>query len=160
MSKASMTSKLPPPSRPSQRIAVITLLALSLVICSPHASLARHSSVGGAASFDFDHGNAGVEVIIPRVIPAILSVSPTAGDATLVLRVTTLITNAWFDAIAPYHPTAVGVYSRLSRRPASESATNANMNVAMLYAWFCCNNRLLVIISPSRSCKTYNKVSS
>jgi hypothetical protein len=29
--------------------------------------------------------------------------------ATLVLRVTTVLTHAWFDAIAPYHPSAVGV---------------------------------------------------
>ena len=45
-------------------------------------------------------------------------VSPSGGDATLVLRLTTLITNAWFDATAPYHPTAVGVYTRLGRQDA------------------------------------------
>jgi len=96
-----------------------------------------------AATFDFDSGNAGVEVIIPRVIPAILSVSPTASDATLVLRITTLITNAWFDAIAPYDSKAVGVYSRLGRRPASEGQTNRNMNIAMLYASYRVVNSLL-----------------
>jgi hypothetical protein len=96
-----------------------------------------------AATFDFDQGNAGVEVIIPRVIPAILSVSPTASDATLVLRITTLITNAWFDAIAPYDPRAVGVYSRLGRRPATEAQTNRNMNIAMLYASYRVLNSLL-----------------
>jgi hypothetical protein len=64
-----------------------------------------HAPVARSASFDFDNGNAGVEVIIPRVIPAILSsVSATAGDATLVVRITTIITNAWFDAIAPTTP--------------------------------------------------------
>jgi hypothetical protein len=96
--------------------------------------LTFHTPVTKAATFDFDQGNACVEVIIPRVIPAILSVSPTASDATLVLRITTLITNAWFDAIAPYDPRAVGVYSRLGRRPATEALTNRNMNIAMLYA--------------------------
>jgi hypothetical protein len=41
---------------------------------------------------------------------------------------------SWFDATAPYHPTAVGVFSRLGRRPASERATNRNRNIAALYA--------------------------
>jgi hypothetical protein len=85
------------------------------------------------AAFDFDNGNAPIEVVIPAVIPVIFgNVAP--GDATIVLRFTTMLTNAWFDATAPYHPTAVGVYSRLGRRPASESETNADMNVAILYA--------------------------
>ena len=38
------------------------------------------------------------------------------------------------DATAPYAAPAVGVYSRIPHRPASESATNANMNIALLYA--------------------------
>ena len=67
---------------------------------------------------DLEQGNAAVEVVIPNAVPAIFEVSPTVGDATLVLRITTLITNAWYDASAPYHPTAVGVYSSLGRRPA------------------------------------------
>jgi hypothetical protein len=84
------------------------------------------------AAFDFDTGNAPIEVVIPHVIPIIFqSVSP--GDASLILRYTTVITNGWFDAIAPYHPTAVGVYSRLGRRPPAER-TNRNKNTAMLYA--------------------------
>ncbi|WP_373501542.1 vanadium-dependent haloperoxidase [Desulfococcus sp.] len=95
------------------------------------------------AAFDFENGNAPVEVIIPRVIPAIFqSVSPTASDATLVLRITTLITNSWFDAIAPYHPTAVGVYSDLERQEAGQ-ATNSNRNTAVLYASYRVLNSLL-----------------
>src|SRR5688500_15537484 len=71
-----------------------------------------------APAFDFNHGNGLVEVVIPGVVPAIFgTVSPSGSDASLVLRVTTLITNACFDAIAPYHPTAVGVHSQLGRRP-------------------------------------------
>jgi hypothetical protein len=93
-------------------------------------------------SFDFDTGNAGIEVIIPTVIPA-LARTTTLNDAPIILRHTTLITNAWFDAIAPYHPTAVGVYSRLGRRPAGEAATNRNKNVAMFYASFRLLNRLM-----------------
>lgn len=91
--------------------------------------------VAVAAPFDLDNGHAPVEVVIPTVAPVVFTVvSPTGGDATLVLRVTTLVTNAWFDATAPYHPTAVGVYTRLGRRPASESTTNRNLNIAILYA--------------------------
>jgi hypothetical protein len=82
------------------------------------------------ASFDFDTGNAPIEVIIPVVAPIIFTdVSPSGSDATLVLRITTLVTNAWFDATAPYHATAQGVYSRLDavrrsrRRPIATSTS-------------------------------------
>src|SRR5262245_57897605 len=110
------------------RIGAFCLLAAAMVLPAP----ALRVPAARTASFDFDGGNAAVEVIIPRVIPALVSsVSPGLSDATLVLRVTTLVTNAWFDAIAPYHPTAVGVYSRLGRRPANEGATNRNKNIAM-----------------------------
>jgi len=88
-----------------------------------------------AAAYDFDNGNAAFEVVIQTVAPVVfMEVSPSGGDATLVLRVTTMVTNSWFDATAPYHPSAVGVYSRLGRRPPSEYQTNANMNVALLHA--------------------------
>src|SRR5262245_4131237 len=96
-----------------------------------------------AQSFDLHNGNAPVEVVIPAVVPVVYQfVSPDASDATLVLRITTIITNAWFDAIAPYHPTAVGVYARLGRRPAHE-ATDYNRNVALLYASYHVLNSLL-----------------
>jgi hypothetical protein len=95
-------------------------------------------------AFNFDTGNAPIEVVIPTVAPIIfMDVSPSGGDATLALRVTTLITKAWFDASAPYHRTAQGVYSRLGRRPAFESATNRNINIACLYATYRVLNSLL-----------------
>ena len=119
------------------RTSAICILALLLVFPI------RLTKVTKAAAFDFDNGNAGIEVIIPRVIPAILSISPVASDATIVLRITTVVTNAWFDAIAPYHPTQVGVYSDLGRRPGSEASTNRNMNIAMLYASYRVLNSLL-----------------
>jgi len=93
--------------------------------------------------YDFDNGNAAVELVIPNVVPVLFAnVKP--GDATIVLRFTTMITNSWFDSTAPYHPTAIGVYSDLGRRPASESATNANMNIALLYASY----RILNSLAP------------
>ena len=78
------------------------------------------------------------------VVAAILgSVSAGASDASLVLRITAIVSNAWFDAIAPYHPTAVGVYSRLGRRPAAEGTTHRNKNIAMIYASYRVLNSLL-----------------
>jgi hypothetical protein len=95
------------------------------------AAIALHGSPAEAA-FDFDNGNACIEVVIPSVVPVIFaSVNP--GDASLILRYTTEITNGWFDAIAPYQPSAVGVYSKLGHRPANER-TNRNKNIAIFYA--------------------------
>ncbi len=102
-----------------------------------------------AGDFDLDNGNAAIEIVIPTVAPVIFSqVSPGGGDATLVLRTTTLITNGWFDATAPYDPTAVGVYTRLGRRPANESSTNRNLNIALLYASYRVLNSLLPEQTP------------
>jgi hypothetical protein len=95
-----------------------------------------------APPFDFDTGNAAIEVIIPSVIPPLFQTTA-PNDAPLILRHTAIITNAWFDAIAPYHPTAVGVYSRLGRRPVSEGATNRNRNVALFYASYRVLNSLM-----------------
>lgn len=70
-----------------------------------------------ANSFDLDTGNAAFEIVVPLTIEITFQdVSANAGDASLVLRSATLLTNAWFDAVAPFHPTAVGVYSRFSTR--------------------------------------------
>lgn len=104
----------------------VLIPSLALVIVSP-------STAQAPPPFDLDIGNAPIEVVIPAAIPAILAVSPGANDATLVLRFTTLATNAWFDAIAPYHPKAIGVYSRLGRRPPHQR-TDRNRNIAILYA--------------------------
>ena len=93
--------------------------------------------------FDFENGNAIFDVFALYVPPVMFAtVSPFAMDATLILRITTLIANGWYDAIAPYHPTAVGVYSRLGHRPANE-ATNANRNIAILYASYHLLNSLM-----------------
>lgn len=112
-----------------------------VVVCS-FAALVILPARPAAAQFNFDTGNSGIEVIIPAVIPA-LAQTTTLNDAPIILRHTTLITNAWFDAIAPYHPTAVGVYSRLGRRPPAEAATNRNKNIAMFYASYRLLNRLM-----------------
>ena len=67
-----------------------------------------------------------------------------SSDASLILRLTVMLNNSWFDAIAPYHPTAVGVSSRLGRRPARERATNRQRNIAIFYASY----RVLTVLLP------------
>ena len=107
-------------------------IALALLATSPPP----------AQALDFDTGNAALEVVIPTVAPIVFQdISPTGGDATLVLRATTLITNAWYDSTAPWHPTAVGVYTRLPRQ--DPPATNAPLNTALLYASYRVLNSLL-----------------
>lgn len=102
-------------------------------------------SVSNEEAFDMASGKAYVEIVIPHVVPALYqSVSPSAGDATLVLRVTAILTNAWYDSVAPYHSTAVGVYSDLGRRPDSERLNTEKMNVASLYASY----RVLMNLLP------------
>jgi hypothetical protein len=109
---------------PALRRVIGFAIGLSALCSAPPAA---------AQAFDFDRGNAPTDVIIPSVVPVIFAtVAP--GDATLVLRTTTLITNAFFDAIAPYNATALGVYSRLPRRPAAEGATDRQRNIAIFYA--------------------------
>ena len=97
------------------------------------AAAALHAAPAQAQTFNFDTGNAPIEVIIPAVVPVVFAkVAPS--DAPLVLRTTTLLTNAWFDALAPYHPTAVGVYSRLPRRPEADGINDRKRNIAIFYA--------------------------
>lgn len=73
------------------------------------------------------------------MIPAVLAVfypdvSPGGSDATLAFRTTVLITVALFDAVAPYHPTAIGIYTQHKHRLTEN--TNKNKNIAMLYATY------------------------
>lgn len=127
----------------STLFSVMLLLALSIV-CP--IALAQDTSADVPPPFDLQNGNAAVEVVIPTVVPIIFQhVSSTGGDATLIIRTTTLITNAWFDAAAPYHGSAQGVYSHLGRRPASESSDNAHINTALLHASY----RVLSDLLPS-----------
>ena len=62
------------------------------------------------------------------------------------LRVTTMTTNAWFDATAPYHESAVGVYTRFGQRLADQ-ATTRNINTAVLYASY----RVFLSLLPSHA---------
>lgn len=116
-------------------------LGVSIGLASSNLAMAEQTL---ESTYNLKSGYAYSELVIPAVVPAIYaSVSPTATDATLVLRITAILTNAWFDAIAPFHPTAVGVYSNLGRRPESERESNYYMNIATLYASYVVMNSLL-----------------
>ncbi|GFJ87326.1 hypothetical protein Prum_009680 [Phytohabitans rumicis] len=85
--------------------------------------------------FDFDTGN-GIDISFQPDARA--GQQPSAG-AYAPMDLTSAWVNhvsaiAWFDTVAPYHPTAVGVYTRVARRPASESATNRNMNIGIFHS--------------------------
>ncbi len=73
------------------------------------------------------------EMVLPRLYAIIgADISPTLGDATLINRFRFIVSLAMVDAAAPYHPTAVGMYSRIPRRPEAEW-TDTNINTAMLH---------------------------
>jgi len=87
-------------------------------------------------AFDFDTGNF-IDFFSPTDANAGVSVSASLFapmDVTIFIWINHLTVLAWFDAVAPYHSTAVGVHTRVARRPASESATNRNLNIALIHA--------------------------
>lgn len=105
-------------------------------------------SAAQQSRFDFASGNAAFDIVQNRAVAAIRrQYSPRASDASLILRAFVMLSNSFYDAIAPYHPTAVGVYSRLGRRPSSETADNTLMNVAMLHA----SHKVLLHLFPGQS---------
>jgi hypothetical protein len=107
--------------------------------------------------YDAATGNGAIQVVIPAVLPTVFGFTSASGsDATLVLRVTTIITNAWFDASAPYHPTAIGVYSNLGRRPASEALDNSNINAALITASY----RVMLSLYPLQATEWENMMIS
>lgn len=120
----------------------LTGLTFGFVLCSAmHAGdvHAQSMAADGCAlpadtvAFDIDADSA-VAYVNPSLISLLYSdVSPTGGDAPLLLRAGAIALTGWFDATAPYHATAVGNYSRIERRPEDE-ATTRNVNTAILYA--------------------------
>lgn len=86
------------------------------------------------ATFDLDNGNALIGVIYPKFDTVARDEHfgrpmMFGGDSAL------LVEMPLFDAIAPYHPTAVGIFSNLGRRPAEEHTTR-NKNIAVIYSAF------------------------
>ena len=70
-------------------------------------------------------------IVIESTVPNLLSmVAP--GDAPIILRTTTFITSSWFDAIAPYGISSVGIHSDLGR--IDPGPNDSKRNIAIMYA--------------------------
>ncbi|GIF47565.1 hypothetical protein DFJ67_7037 [Asanoa ferruginea] len=87
-----------------------------------------------APTFDLDNGNALIGLIYPRFDTVARDEHfgrpmMYGGDSAL------LVEMPWFDALSPYHPTAVGIFSNLGRRPVEERTTR-NKNIAVIYSAF------------------------
>ncbi|MFN7976612.1 MAG: vanadium-dependent haloperoxidase [Vicinamibacterales bacterium] len=116
-------------------------LPAALLVVAAIAAGAPRPAAQTPPSFNLDTGIAPIEIIAPMVVQALLQTT-TPNDAPIILRHTTIAAHSWYDAIAPYHPTAIGVSSNLPRRPASER-TQRNKNIAMVYSSYRVMNSLL-----------------
>ncbi len=98
--------------------------------------------------FDMVNGNALQGVFIPHLAPFIKQeVDPNLNSPSLLFRYVVLLLNGAFDAVAPYHETAVGVSSHMEHRPPSEYETNENPNTAVMYAEY----RMMLEFAPQRT---------
>ena len=96
--------------------------------------LAQNRPNSELSSAPVDQVNPLVDIVLPRLYPIIvMDVSPSLGDATLINRINLVVALGMMDAAAPYHETAVGMYTRIPRLPESERS-DRNINVAMLHA--------------------------
>jgi hypothetical protein len=130
------------PRGPNFRKWAITVCAiLSLSALAVPAAAVPTKEV--AAAFDFDNGNAVSEVVFPALAQAQgATISADGSDVTFIVDHAMLLELAWFDAIAPYHAKAVGIFSNLGRRPSSEN-TNRNKNTAVIYSSYRILNKLI-----------------
>ncbi|MDE2750365.1 MAG: vanadium-dependent haloperoxidase [Chloroflexota bacterium] len=107
------------------------LVALLLAALLTGGSLTAQNLPGHPV--DLAQLNPLIDIVLPKLYPIIaMDVSPSLGDATLINRINMVVALGMMDAAAPYHETAVGMYSRSPRRPESER-TDFNINSAMLY---------------------------
>ena len=105
-------------------------------------------TVSSCEKFDLKLDNAATDLILPAAAKAIFEdISPNASDPSLVVRATALITGSWYEAAAPFHPTAVGVYSRLGRyNNTNPRNNNTDINTALLYS----SRGILSYLFPTR----------
>ncbi|WP_329374937.1 DUF6851 domain-containing protein [Streptomyces sp. NBC_01483] len=96
--------------------------------------MATSGSSPAGFHFDFDNGNFYRDLIGAAGDSSGQHQAFGPKDVSIIIWIQAVMWSARFDALAPYHPTAVGVHSRIGRRPAAESATNRNKNIAALYA--------------------------
>lgn len=123
-----------------------SIIALLFLLISAAPILAQSQSEAPSAAIEMDSRDPLREIISPRLIPIIMmDISPSLGDATLISRLKFVLSTGMVDAAAPYHPTAVGIYSRFDRQPET-ARTQSNINIAMLYAAY----HVLVEMMPQR----------
>lgn len=115
----------------SIRARVRAVAAAGAIALALSTTLAPRPAAQAPPPFNFDTDAAPL-AIAPAIVQALLQTTA-PNDAPIILRHTTLASHAWYDALAPYHPTAIGVSSNLGRRPAGER-TQRNKNIAMFYA--------------------------
>jgi len=113
--------------------ALVTLGQTGTAAASQRANSAAEPA---QINFDFDTGNFHRDLIIALADTSGQTQTIGAMDASVIIWIQGIMLAAWFDALAPYHPTAVGVHTRIGRRPPSESATNRNKNIAALHATY------------------------
>ncbi|MFB7503549.1 DUF6851 domain-containing protein [Streptomyces broussonetiae] len=101
---------------------------------SPASGSPSAGAAAGPGGFDLDNGNFFTDLVGKSGDTTGQHQALDPQDVSIIIWIQDMLQTAWFDALAPYHPTAVGVFSRIARRPASESATNRNKNIAALYA--------------------------
>ena len=143
------------------RTLVAVAVVASIVFAVPGSAQAQVASVpseedsgelfaveGVKRPFNMRNDNAMRDVALPYIVSWLRAdVSPGLNDASILFRYFTILFNAAFDAVAPYDATAVGVYSRLGRRPASQSASNYYPNIAVMYAVY----RSMLEMAPHRT---------
>lgn len=121
----------------SLALAVTAAIGGALTTALPALPFSQQSTT---ATFDLDHGNALIQVVFPRYDAVTRAES--LGRPLLVVDRAKQIELPWFDALAPYHPTAVGIFSDLGRRPEAER-TVRNKNIAVIYSAFTSLNVVL-----------------
>ncbi len=123
----------------SRRLRYAVAIATAAALTGSLTSAVTASPRQAAATFDLDHGNAVVGAVYPYLSP--VSRANFTGSSPVNRDLNILVEVPWFDAIAPYHPTAVGIFSDLGRRPVSERTTR-NKNIAVLYSAFTSLNKV------------------
>ncbi|MCY4070116.1 MAG: vanadium-dependent haloperoxidase [Chloroflexi bacterium] len=109
-------------------------LLLIVALLTGGALQAQNRSSSELPPTRLDQVNPLIDIVLPRLYPIIImDVSPSLGDATLINRINMVVSLGMMDAAAPYHETAVGMYTRIPRLPENEG-TERNINIAMLHA--------------------------
>lgn len=109
-----------------------TTLLLAMLLAGSVGAQRAPGSEG--AAIGIASANPLPEIILPRLIPIMSTdVSLSLGDATLINRINFVLALGMVDAAAPYHPSALGIHTRLERQ-AEAQRTPRNINIAMMHA--------------------------